>query len=48
MEDEDIAPIAYAADPVGMGRKLRQYTILQRPYFKTFPRNAMTPKQDCK
>ena len=30
MEDEGIAPNTYGtADPVGMGRKLRQYTIFQ-------------------
>jgi len=27
MEDEDIAPNSYAGGQVGMGRKLRQYTI---------------------
>ena len=27
MEDEEIAPNTYTSDPVGMGGKLRQYTI---------------------
>ena len=29
MEDEDMAPNTYAADPVGMGRKSCLYTILE-------------------
>ena len=29
MEDEDIAPTTYTADPVGMGRKSCLFTILE-------------------